>query len=188
MGAGLRRLILTMAALGGLSACGLSQVVGERTPIWTDEVLRISGPVAVIVRDAPAGEASAAFAAKLIPALPDGAALALGISYLPSDRLSATGNAILFDFAGVGPWISACADSGVPSAPSLPGATLPPARSGPTTLAAMLCQGGGAVAVATGYLDGPPDPNDPQFRTLAHDLVIVLFSRDRQNRFGSSAR
>lgn len=51
--------------------------------------------------------------------------------------------------------------------------TSPP--GGPIVLLGAFCRGGGALSTATGWLDRPQGPTDPDFRHLISDMTYALF-------------
>lgn len=182
------RVVAAIAVLSALSACSLPRVVSDRS-VSTNAlaVRRINGPVAVVARGLPPGESSTAFVTKLVPALPDGAALGLGITYVPSES-GAAGTAILLDFGGAGsPWTTVCAGVGAPEPqqPTPAGAAASAAPSGSLTLTGAICQAGGPINIVHGYVDGPLDPGNPAFQDLMRELVVILFRPRSPSGFGT---
>jgi hypothetical protein len=60
---------------------------------------------------------------------------------------------------------SLCTNGPVPTRP--PG--------GPIIVQGAFCRGGGALTGATGWLDRPQGPDDPDFRALISDMTFSLF-------------
>ncbi|CAO3378478.1 hypothetical protein [Azospirillum argentinense] len=55
--------------------------------------------------------------------------------------------------------------------------TSPP--GGPIVVQGAFCRGGGTLSSATGWLDRPQGPNDPDFRSLISDMTFALFPARR---------
>ncbi|WP_448204762.1 hypothetical protein [Azospirillum sp. sgz302134] len=58
-----------------------------------------------------------------------------------------------------------------------PIATLPP--GGPIVVQGAFCRGGGPLSSATGWLDRPQGPADPDFKALISDMTFALFPARR---------
>ncbi len=177
------RLLIPAALSAGLAGCGLPSAIADPSPIPRNSDLYLVGPIDVVVRDTPDGESSAAFAARIIPAMPIG--VGTDIRYVPADAPGST--AIVFDFAGGGPYTTACAGPFAAAAPK-PAAAAPAPGRGPVVLSGALCRAGGAVSTAHGHYDGPADPADPGFRNLVHQVVIAMLIRHEEMNEGSRFR
>lgn len=54
-----------------------------------------------------------------------------------------------------------------------------PPGGGPIVLQGAFCRGGGPLSSATGWLDRPQGPADPDFRSLISDMTYALFPSTR---------
>ena len=68
---------------------------------------------------------------------------------------------------------SLCTDGPIPTSP--PG--------GPIVVQGAFCRSGGALTSATGWLDRPQGPDDPDFRNLISDMTFALFPSRRAGLF-----
>ncbi len=174
------RRALVLLAVGAVAGCGGPRVLSQPSPPSFGGALQLAAeaPIPVVVRHVPGGQRSDAYATQVIPAMPT--AIGPTLRYMPA--AGAPGDfrySILFDFGYGGAYPLACAG---PPEPPGPPAPLPASIA----VTAAFCYGGSVVSSATGYLDAPPRPDDPQFRVLIRDLTLALLepSEDR----GASCR
>lgn len=145
-------------------------MVPQPTPPSFGGALQLAAvaPIPVLVRHAPAGPSPGAYAATLVPAMPT--AIGPTVSYRPAEGAPGNyGYSILFDFGYGGTSPLACA--GPPEPPSATPAALLPSH---LVVTGAFCYGGTTVNAATGYLDGVPSVDNPEFRVLVRDLTLVL--------------
>jgi hypothetical protein len=162
-----------------LSGCSERVVAGEPSSAYTSAEVGYAAndrDFRVVLHGLPFGGDPASFADAVLPSMQN---RVRGVN----TRLTTTPNdtarpdyrvALIFNATGNLPSWSACQEGPVPTLP--PGAAPP---DGTLVVQGAFCRGGGALTTATGWLDQPKGPGDPNFHQLISDMTVSLFPTQR---------
>jgi hypothetical protein len=168
------------ASLGfGLSGCSERVVAGDPTSAYTSAEVGYAAndrDFRVTIHGLPFGGDPVSFANAVLPSMQN---RIMGVNTTLTTTPNDTARldyrvALIFNATGNLPSWSACQDGPVPT---LPPGVLPP--DGTLVVQGAFCRGGGALTTATGWLDQPKGPEDPNFRQLISDMTVSLFPTQR---------
>nr|WP_204367274.1 hypothetical protein [Methylobacterium sp. B34] len=177
------RMLPSFAALL-MSACGLAACTNERvvasepTPAYTrSEVAYAAGnrDLRVVLHGNPFGLPPDRFAEAVLPHMQDRVlGVKTNLTTTPNDTARRDYKVVLaFNVAETMLNSALCTEGPIPTAP--PG--------GPIVVQGAFCRSGGALTSATGWLDRPQGPDDPDFRNLISDMTLSLFPTQRAELF-----
>ncbi len=177
-----RRVALAAVALTvglGLSGCAERVVAGDPSPAYTlPEVVYAANDrdFRVVLHGLPFGGDATRFAKAVLPSMQDRImGVRTTLTTTPNDTARPDYRVVLiFNATGNLPSWSVCQEGAVPT---LPPGVLPP--DGTLVVQGAFCRGGGAFTTATGWLDQPKGPEDPNFRQLISDMTVSLFPTRR---------
>lgn len=167
-------LLLAGAALLPLGGCMNERVVAsDPMPAYTlNEVAYAASnrDLRVVLHGNPFGMDAQSFADKVLPSMQGRVfGVKTNLTTTPNDTARPGYKVVLaFNVAGNMTNSSLCTDGPVPTRP--PG--------GPIVVQGAFCRGG-ALTSATGWLDNPKGPDDPDFRDLISDMTFSLFPTTR---------
>lgn len=176
------RMLPPLAALllgtASLAACTNERVVAsEPAPAYTrSEVAYAAGnrDLRVVVHGDPFGMSADRFAEKILPYMQNRAGVVTTLTTTPNDTARRDYKVVLaFNVAETMLNSSLCTDGPIPTRP--PG--------GPIIVQGAFCRSGGALTSATGWLDRPLGPDDPDFHYLISDMTFSLFPSHRAGLF-----
>ena len=173
------RLLPSLATLllgaSALAACTNERVVAsEPSSAYTrSEVSYAAGnrDLRVVLHGNPFGLPPDRFAATVLPHMQDRVlGVKTNLTTTPNDTARRDYKVVLaFNVAENMLNSSLCIDGPIPTSP--PG--------GPIVVQGAFCRSGGALTSATGWLDRPQGPDDPDFRSLISDMTFSLFPSQR---------
>lgn len=167
-------LLLAGAAFLPLGGCMNERVVAsDPMPAYTlNEVAYAASnrDLRVVLHGNPFGMDAQSFADKVLPSMQGRVfGVKTNLTTSPNDTARPGYKVVLaFNVAGNMTNSSLCTDGPVPTRP--PG--------GPIVVQGAFCRGG-ALTSATGWLDNPKGPDDPDFRDLISDMTFSLFPTTR---------
>ncbi|PWC87796.1 hypothetical protein TSH100_09570 [Azospirillum sp. TSH100] len=177
------RLFPLLAALllgaSALAACTNERVVAsEPTPAYTRSEVAYAAndrDLRVVLHGNPFGLPPDRFAEKVLPLMQN---RVLGVkttlTTTPNDTARRDYKVVLaFNVAENMLNSALCTDGPIPTSPP----------SGPIVVQGAFCRSGGALTSATGWLDRPQGPDDPDFRSLISDMTFSLFPSQRSELF-----
>ncbi|MDR6770491.1 hypothetical protein [Azospirillum sp. BE72] len=154
-----------------LAACSNERVVAsEPAPAYTrSEVSYAAGnrDLRVVLHGDPFGLPPERFAEKVLPHMQNRVSgVKTNLTTTPNETARRDYKVVLaFNVAENMLNSSLCTDGPIPTSP--PG--------GPIVVQGAFCRSGGALTSATGWLDRPQGPDDPDFRSLISDMTFTLF-------------
>lgn len=180
------RSILPPAALllAGIILVGCTNervVASEPAPAYTaSEVAYAAGnrDLRVVLHGDPFGLPQPVFAQKVLPYMQNRVfGVSTRLTTVPDDTARKEYKVVLaFNVAETMLNSSLCTDGPIPTRP--PG--------GAIVVQGAFCRGGAALTSATGWLDRPMGPDDPDFHSLISDMTFMLFPTRRSDLFCSA--
>ncbi|CAO3400340.1 hypothetical protein [Azospirillum palustre] len=175
------RMLPSLAALllgaSGLAACTNERVVAsEPTSAYTRSEVAYAASdrdLRVVLHGNPFGLTPDRFAEKVLPHMQDRVfGVKTNLTTTPNDTARRDYKVVLAFNVSENTLNSAlCTEGPIPTAP--PG--------GPIIVQGAFCRSGGALTSATGWLDRPQGPDDPDFRSLISDMTFSLFPSQRSD-------
>ncbi|PWC32502.1 hypothetical protein [Azospirillum sp. TSO35-2] len=164
-------LALLLLGSASLAACSNERVVaGEPAPAYTlSEVAYAAAnrDLRVVLHGDPFGLPPDRFAQKVLPHMQNRVTgVVTRLTTTPNDTARRDYKVVLaFNVAETMLNSSLCTEGPIPTRP--PG--------GAIVVQGAFCRGGGAMTSATGWLDRPQGPDDPDFASLISDMTFSLF-------------
>ncbi|MGF7176121.1 hypothetical protein [Azospirillum doebereinerae] len=165
-----------------LGGCMNERVVAsEPAPAYTlSEVAYAASDrdLRVVLHGNPFGGDAESFARKVLPSMQNRViGVRTNLTTTPNDTARKDYKVVLaFNVAETMLNTGLCTNGPIPTRP--PG--------GPIIVQGAFCRGGGAMTSATGWLDRPQGPDDPDFRQLITDMTFSLFPSRRADSCGGS--